>query len=176
MGLPGCLFVCHLILLLMCFLFNENRLQPANATRWNSQLTMLRSILKAPKEKLDKLDTATLTSYATNQLQADKYVTSSLTIPVTRGLRYRIQQISAVYSNKMVTTFKESINKRLSRYEEDDLYMMATTVDPRFKLRWCNSKERHSVEQTFIDLATVQEELSPPNSDPASPPPAKARN
>ena len=22
MGLPGCLFVCHLILLLMCFLFN----------------------------------------------------------------------------------------------------------------------------------------------------------
>ena len=25
MGLPGCLFVCHLILLLMCFLFNYNR-------------------------------------------------------------------------------------------------------------------------------------------------------
>ena len=24
MGLPGCLFVCHLILLLMCFLFNLN--------------------------------------------------------------------------------------------------------------------------------------------------------
>ena len=70
----------------------------------------------------------------------------------------------------MVTAFKESINKRLSRYEEDDLYMMATTVDPRF-----NSKERHSVEQTFIDLATVQEELYPLNSDPASPPPAKAR-
>ena len=23
MGLPGCLFVCHLILLLMCFLFNS---------------------------------------------------------------------------------------------------------------------------------------------------------
>ena len=23
MGLPGCLFVCHLILLLMCFLFNN---------------------------------------------------------------------------------------------------------------------------------------------------------
>ena len=23
MGLPGCLFVCHLILLLMCFLFNK---------------------------------------------------------------------------------------------------------------------------------------------------------
>ena len=116
-------------------------------TRWNSQLTMLRSILKAPKEELDKLDTATLTSYektileelctilepfeyATNQLQADKYVTSSLIIPVTRGLCHRIQQISAVYSNKIVTTFKESINKRLSRYEEDDLYMMATTVDP----------------------------------------------
>ena len=27
MGLPGCLFVCHLILLLMCFLFNLNVLR-----------------------------------------------------------------------------------------------------------------------------------------------------
>ena len=26
MGLPGCLFVCHLILLLMCFLFNYRML------------------------------------------------------------------------------------------------------------------------------------------------------
>ena len=25
MGLPGCLFVCHLILLLVCFLFNYIR-------------------------------------------------------------------------------------------------------------------------------------------------------
>ena len=24
MGLPGCLFVCHLILLLVCFLFNSS--------------------------------------------------------------------------------------------------------------------------------------------------------
>ena len=29
MGLPGCLFVCHLILLLMCFLFNNTINTPA---------------------------------------------------------------------------------------------------------------------------------------------------
>ena len=34
----------------------EKRLQTANATRWNSQLIMIRSILNIPEEKLNKLD------------------------------------------------------------------------------------------------------------------------
>ena len=79
-----------------------DRLQAADVTRWNSQLTMLRSILKAPKDKLEQLDTVSLTSYerkllqelctilerfeyATNPVQGEKHV--SLTIPVTRGHR-----------------------------------------------------------------------------------------
>ena len=34
----------------------EKRLQTANATRWNSQLIMIRSIFNIPEEKLNKLD------------------------------------------------------------------------------------------------------------------------
>ena len=34
----------------------ENKLQPVNATRWNSQLKSLRSVLKIPREKMDQLD------------------------------------------------------------------------------------------------------------------------
>ena len=168
-----------------------NRLQAANVTRWNSQLTMLRSILKAPKDKLDQLDTVSLTSYerkllqelctilepfeyATNQVQGEKHVTASLTIPVTRGLRHRLQQISAEYNNKLVSTLKESINSRLCRYEDDETCIVAATLDPRFKLRWCQP----NVEDIFLQKAANQEDTLPnqPHSDSVSPPPAKARS
>ena len=35
----------------------DDRLQAANATRWNSQLTMIKSILKIPADKLNQLST-----------------------------------------------------------------------------------------------------------------------
>ena len=35
---------------------DEKRLQAGNATRWNSQLRMIRSVLGAPEEKLKQLD------------------------------------------------------------------------------------------------------------------------
>lgn len=43
---------------------SENRLQTANVTRWNSQLTMFKSILKISEEKLNKVDSSVkLSSY-----------------------------------------------------------------------------------------------------------------
>ena len=36
---------------------SEKRLKAANVTKWNSQLKMICSILRIPKEKLDSLDT-----------------------------------------------------------------------------------------------------------------------
>lgn len=47
----------------------ERNLQQQNATRWNSQLTMIRSILAVPKEKLDALDTVKLNVYERQTLQ-----------------------------------------------------------------------------------------------------------
>lgn len=40
---------------------DEKRLQVANATRWNSQLYSIKSILSVPSQKLDALDTVHLT-------------------------------------------------------------------------------------------------------------------
>ena len=40
---------------------SEKRLQATNVTRWNSQLKMVRSVLRVPDEKLISLDTQTLT-------------------------------------------------------------------------------------------------------------------
>ena len=49
MGLPGCLFVCHLILLLMCFLFNS---------RSRSLTSGLIGILQSMRKYEQNLDTS----------------------------------------------------------------------------------------------------------------------
>ena len=82
---------------------SEKRLQSADVTRWNSQLKMIRSILRVSDEKLASLDTQTLTvcdrkvledlveiltpfETATHCVQGDNIVTSSMIVPCVKVL------------------------------------------------------------------------------------------
>ena len=47
----------------------EKRLQSSVATRWNSQLVMIKSTLAVDKDKLNSLDTTKLASYELNSLK-----------------------------------------------------------------------------------------------------------
>ena len=133
----------------------ESKLQAANTTRWNSQVIMIKSLLKVPSEKLDQLDTVKLTGYernclsevceilkpfqtATDMVQGENSVTSSLVIPCIRGLQMKLVSLSAKYKSRLVTALKESVEKRLSAFEDDKSFILATVLDPRFKIRWCN--------------------------------------
>ena len=91
-------------------LIGENRLQSSVPTRWNSQLIMIKSILKVDKNKINTLDTAKLAAYerntlndfveilspfeeATNIAQIENKVSSSLVIPCIRGLRAQLSTL-----------------------------------------------------------------------------------
>ncbi len=82
-----------------------NRLLSANVTRWNSQLTMLKSLLKVydspPMQALnyggklnlyeinivtDIVEILTPFKWATDLAQAEKKVTASIVLPVIRAL------------------------------------------------------------------------------------------
>ncbi|XP_062579450.1 zinc finger BED domain-containing protein 4-like [Saccostrea cucullata] len=168
---------------------DEQRLQAANITSWNSQLHMLRSILKVPESKLNSLDTKyKLSTYerkllqelcqildpfehATLLVQQEINVSASLTIPITLGIKHQLRQISAIHSNKMIQTLVHSVESRLSPFEENETFILAAVLDPRFKIRWCKSgkveeivallKERtNNVQTQDIDDLTSPE--SPP--------------
>ena len=68
-------------------------------------------------------------------VQKENNISASLTVPVKIGLRHKMHQISSFFNSKMVSTFKRSIKERLSRYEEEESYVVAAVLDPRFKLR-----------------------------------------
>lgn len=135
-------------------LSDEKRLQAANMTRWNSQFYMLKSILAVDEEKLNQLDCIKLTSYerkvlqelclilkpfeeVTLEVQKESSVSASLAIPLTIALKSHMHSISGTFNSKMLKSLKISIEKRLSKYENNEDFITATVLDPRFKLTWC---------------------------------------
>ena len=138
----------------------EKRLQSSVPTRWNSQLLMIKSILAVDKDKLNSLDTTKLASYelnslkdfveilspfeeATNIAQIENKISSSLVIPCIRGLRIQLQFLCTKYSKSLVKSLADSLERRLSVYENEEIYTIACTLDPRFKFKWCkNESER----------------------------------
>lgn len=173
----------------------ENRLQTATVTRWNSQLIMIRSVLKIPEEKLNKVEGAQkISSYerkllselctilepfehATLLVQKERNVSASLPIPVTLGLKHQVKEISCDYSSKMVLALKSSIEKRLNMYELDDSYIISAVLDPRFKVRWCD-QEKINEPLSVVKLKAAQVETVPkctPDDDELSPPSKKAK-
>ncbi|MGH0147837.1 UNVERIFIED_CONTAM: hypothetical protein FKN15_073738 [Acipenser sinensis] len=160
----------------------------ANATLWNSQLKMLRSLLCLPV--LDQLDfPGKLTPYemkiatelcdilqpfedTIDSVQGDKVITSSMVIICVRVLRHRLQSLGHTYDWKLVATLQAAVEKRLAPYESIENFRLATNLDPRFKLDWCTKEEVIGVRDLLSSKASA---ISPtPSSESSSPsPPAK---
>ena len=92
---------------------------------------------------------------ATDLLQQENSVSASPAVPVTLGLKHQLQQISATYNNKMVKTLKSSIEQRLSHYEDNDAYLVAAVLDPRFKMRLCDAEKRSKLEASITSKAAT---------------------
>ena len=148
---------------------------------------MLRSILQIPSEALDRVNFSwKLSQYglkviselceilqpfeeATDQVQGDKVVTSSLVIVCFCGLRDQLHELRQTYNCKLVSSLQASLEKRPQCYELMDCYI-TTALYPRFKLDWCEVDEQDAVKA----LITQQMPKSlVPEQDCSNTPPAK---
>ncbi len=128
---------------------------------------MIRSLLRAPQDKLQQLDCLQLPKYEYNILEElvdimtpfenatllllrDKVVTSSL-VPCVRGLTAQLNQLSSKYNCKLVGALKSSFTKHMAEFAQKDTYILATSLDSRFKLKWTHGDE---LEKYTADLVT----------------------
>ena len=175
------------------FLENFNRLQRANATRRNSELKMIRSVLNMTIAILNELDTSNkLTAYernllsslcdilepfaiATDYTQGEKCVTSSYVIPCIRGLKEQLSKMDTRYHGKLITAFMQSISKRFESLEYERPFQMASLLDPRFKLAWCKSHEAELIKSYLLmEAVTMSNDKTEPTSSASdSEPPQK---
>ena len=135
----------------------EARLQCDNATRWNSQLKMIRSILSIPEHKLALLEGAPsisahdrnilkdlveiLTPFeeATDFVQVENIPSAGYVLPCVKGLQHHLERCSSKYHSPFVAALKASLRARMPYYEESEPYLLASVLVPRFKPRWCQN-------------------------------------
>ena len=120
---------------------SERRLQCQNATRWNSEVTSIKSILRVPEDKLRSRDSAPqLSAYdrkilqdmvtilqhfqeATNLVQGENVVTASVAIPCIHGLRQSLESLSTTCNSRMLLALQTSLEKECQIIKiEKDLY------------------------------------------------------
>ena len=144
------------------------KLQPANATRWNSQLKMLRSIMQIPQDLLNQIDESfklrphdlklisdlceILQPYeeATDILQGERVVTSSEIIITVRSLKQQMLKLSEKYDCRLLKALATSLKKRCQDFEEKEEFQIATTLDPHYKLDWCTDNEVDDIKKLLL--------------------------
>ena len=98
---------------------------------------MIRSLLRTPESIMDSIQySGKLTVYetniakdlvevlkpfewATNMVQGQNKVTSSVVIPVVQALRNEIDNLSTKFKMKILTTLKESVDTHITVYEKE---------------------------------------------------------
>ena len=113
--------------------------------------------IKTVNKFLTKLDVFSTT------LGGDKYVTSSVLMPVIACMKKMLQEDSSdpVYIARMKEVILEDFNRRVAKNIDTDFFLLATALDPRWKdLKMTRRHERGLV---FTRLQTEMSILTKPN-------------
>ena len=144
-----------------------------NETRWNSQLMMVRRLIEADdasdlnsiisNSKRELLLTASDKSalrelvnifdqfeVVSKLVQGEKYASISLALPSFIGLKKHLESINVRRLPTLVTALQSSLERRLSSIQSNPIYIVATCLDPEFKLKWCSDTTEISNARNII--------------------------
>ena len=114
------------------------RLKPSNQTRWNSQLSMVRSILSTPESKLHELQPSPPPpllcscdmNILANFLKVLTLRATNTFLPAARSHVSEVRNPSLTDFNcKFVTALKSSFEWRMALYESRPILQIATKLD-----------------------------------------------
>lgn len=159
---------CHKSTTTSVFLEGTPKRQHANATCWNNQLKLLRSVLEIPNHVLVKarcpvqlvahevkiiqefLEVMEPFEEVMDRCQAEKAVTSSCVIPCVRGLRHAVKNTTTTLNKEIISTLETSLESQLAKFEDMECFQVAAALDPRFKLDWCSSEAEQVIVKNVI--------------------------
>ena len=119
---------------------------------------MIKSVLNIPPEKLTAincchlltsvdrlslehiLETLAPFQTATDLIQGELQVTASMVIPCIRVMKDELT-IRTEKTSALCSSLINLVQKWLTPYENNDTFITATTLDPRFRLKWCDESE-----------------------------------
>ena len=143
-----------------------------NETRWNSQL-MVRCLIEAdyasdPNSIISNIKRELLLTASDKSalrelvnifdqfevvsklVQGEKYASISLALPCFIGLKKHLESINVRRLPTLVTALQSSPERRLSSIQSNPIYIVATCLDPEFKLKWCSDATEISNARSMI--------------------------
>ena len=127
----------------------------------------------------DMVDILTPFEEATEFVQVGCVPSAGYVLPCIRGLNHHIENMVSKYHSGLVRGLKQSLQRRMPYYEENETYIVAGILDPRFKLRWCSDDAERA--RSLDLLKAALERLSPASTvvvrvdENSEPPPKKKR-
>ena len=121
-----------------------------------------KSILNVSPDKLNTLDTVKLTTYewktlgevcevlrpfdeASTYAQLENQPSASLVIPCVLGLICKLTSIKERNNTSLVHALSASVEKIQTKFVDNDTYVTASVLEPRFKLRWARSSQHAAI-------------------------------
>ncbi|XP_065905197.1 zinc finger BED domain-containing protein 4-like isoform X2 [Dysidea avara] len=143
-------------------------------SKWSSQLKTIRNTL------CNILEILTPFEEAADFVQAGCSPTTGYVLPCIRGLHHHMQSMVSKHQSVLATSLQQSLKKRMLYYEQNETYILAAMLDPRFKLRWCfdNDEKQKSVSILKSALGRMISQLSNTAiiDDNGEPPPKKKKS
>ena len=144
-----------------------------NETRWNSQLMMVCRLIEAddgsiPNSIISNIKRELLLTASDKSalhelvnifdqfeivsklVQEEKYASISLALPCFIGLKKHLESINVRRLPTLVTALQSSPEQRLSSIQSNPIYIVATCLDPEFKLKWCSDATEISNARSMI--------------------------
>lgn len=75
-------------------------------------------------------------------------------------LNHHIENMVSKYHSGLVHGFKQSLQRCMPYYEENETYIVAGILDPRFKLRWCSDDAERAKSLDLLKAALERLSLS----------------
>ena len=138
----------------------ECTLHGGKFAKWSSQLKILRLLLSISESALAQVENALrltsddrillhnfveiLTPFeeAADFIQASCSPTIGYVIPCIYGLHHHMRGIvTKQQCTVLATSLQQSLKKRMLYYEQNETYILAAILDPRFKLCWCSDSD-----------------------------------
>jgi len=150
----------------------------ANATRWNSQLTAVRGLMKIDKKIIDTIPSLSpqlvlstkerqiLSEFielldpfeeVTNRVQGENIVTAGYVLPSISLLKSHVSSGTWKFTSELANQLKNELN-RLNDFEAKLHFELATMLDPRFKLRLFSEDKKKIIQGRITEMINANPE------------------
>ena len=104
---------------------------------------------------LPKFKMSTIKLINSTYAQLENQPSASLVIPCVLGLKCKLASMKERNGTSLVHALSASVDRRLTKFVDNDTYITASVLDARFKLRWARSTQHAAITDSLYQKVKI---------------------